>query len=587
MSVGADATARVAFEDSRRLTGPNLYFAAPGAVLEVDAAALDARVLERWRANVDEARAMLGWPGDAPCAVRRHARGAALVLAAPLDQLFSATEVNEWAWLAARHIADALRGVDVPHAPGHPAAWDRGAARETLRRHAAAEADPALLALAQAARSHALRLLLDDDEVSIGSGDGVQVWPASALPAPSALRWDGLHDIPVALVTGSNGKTTTVRVLAALMRAHGLRCGYSCTDGLFRDGERLRGGDYSGPAGARAVLRDTQAQAAVLESARGGMLRRGLALERAEVAVVTNVSVDHFGEYGIHDLEGLADVKLIVARALPPGAPLVLNADDPLLRERGPRDGTTLAWFALNDAHPQLQAHRAAGGDTCGVADGVLRLHRRGVYHALGKVEDLPLAFGGHAGYNIANLAAASLAAAALGVEVATIAAVLARFGATSGDNPGRLQHWRRHGVDVFVDYAHNADGLRGLLQVTTAQRAAGGRLGLLLGQAGNREDAEIRELAAVAAAFAPDRVVLKDLAAMLRGRAPGEVPALLHAALRAAGLEPSALQLCLDEEAAARALLAWARPGDIVVLPLHGTTARDTIVAVLESGDS
>src|SRR5688572_29430897 len=99
------------------------------------------------------------------------------------------------------------------------------------------------------------------------------------------------------------------------------------------------------------------------------MQRRGLALARADVAVVTNVSVDHFGEYGIHDLDGLADVKLIVARALPRGAPLVLNADDALLRARAPRDGTTLAWFALDDAHPQLRAHRAAGGATCGVAE--------------------------------------------------------------------------------------------------------------------------------------------------------------------------------------------------------------------------
>jgi cyanophycin synthetase len=587
MSGRADVAAPAAFEDSRRLTGPNLYCAAPGAVLEVGASALDATVLQRWQANVAQARAWLDWPADAPCVVRRHARGAALVLAAPIDQLFSATEVDEWAWLAALHEGDggALRGVALPQAPGYPAAWDHAAAQRTLQLHGAAEADPTLAALAEAARVHALRLLVDDEEVSLGSGAGARVWPADTLPTVAQVPWAELHDIPVALVTGSNGKTTTVRLLAAMLRAHGLRCGYSCTDGLFRDGVRVRAGDYSGPAGARAVLRDPQAQAAVLESARGGMLRRGLALDRAEVAVVTNVSVDHFGEYGIHDLEGLTDVKLIVARALPPGAPLVLNADDPLLRARAPRDGATLAWFARDDAHPELQAARAGGGDTCGVADGVLQLHHRGVNHALGDVAHLPLAFGGHAGYNIANLAAASLAAAALGVDPADIAAVLARFGTASGDNPGRLQHWQRGGVDVFVDYAHNADGLRGLLQVATARRGDGGRLGLLLGQAGNREDAEIRELAQVAATFAPDRIVLKDLAAMLRGRAPGEVPALLHATLREAGVPPAALQLCLDEEAAARALLAWARPGDVVVLPLHGPAARDTIVALLDGG--
>jgi cyanophycin synthetase len=585
MSILAGAAPRAAFADSRRLTGPNLYFAVPGAVLEVEAATIDEALLERWRRNVDAARASLGWPRDAPCVVRRHARGAALALAAPLDQLFSATEVNEWAWLAALHESDAhaLHDLAIAHAPGHPSGVDREAALHTLRLHAATEADPALLALADAAGAHARRLLVDDDEVSLGGGGGARRWPRAALPAPVQVPWDALHDIPVALVTGSNGKTTTVRLLAALLHARGLRVGYSCTDGLFRDGERREGGDYSGPAGARAVLRDPQAQAAVLESARGGMLRRGLALDGADVALVTNVSVDHFGEYGIHDLEGLADVKLIVARGLRPDAPLVLNADDPLLRARAPRDGTPLAWFALDDAHELLQAQRRAGGDTCGVAAGRLLLHCRGATHDLGAVAAMPLAFGGQATYNVANLAGAALAAAALEVPPATIAAVLARFGSARRDNPGRLQHWTVGGVHVFVDYAHNPDGLRGLLQVAAAHRTAGGRLGLLLGQAGNREDAEIRALAATAAAFAPDRIVLKELPGMLRGRAAGEVTVLLRAALHAAGVPESALQLEPDEETAARGLLAWARAGDAVVLPLHGP-AREALVEWLEA---
>ena len=151
------------------------------------------------------------------------------------------------------------------------------------------------------------------------------------------MPWADLREVPAAFVTGSNGKTTTVRLLAACVRAHGWRDGYNCTDGLFIQGEQIEGGDYSGPVGTRTILRDPRVEAAILETARGGILRRGLAAERAHVAVITNISSDHFGEYGVHDLAGLADVKLVVASVVDDNGLLVLNADDPILlraRER-------------------------------------------------------------------------------------------------------------------------------------------------------------------------------------------------------------------------------------------------------------
>src|SRR5690606_920206 len=138
-------------------------------------------------------------------------------------------------------------------------------------------------------------------------------------------------------------------------------------DGLFLDGELLEGGDYSGPAGARTLLRHPATGAAILETARGGLLRRGLAVRHADVAVVTNVSPDHFGEYGIHALAALAQVKLTVARAIGDDGMLVLNADDEQLRQQSEALVVPKAWFALDDAHPQLVAHRARGGRTAGV----------------------------------------------------------------------------------------------------------------------------------------------------------------------------------------------------------------------------
>jgi UDP-N-acetylmuramyl tripeptide synthase len=566
------------FDDSRRLTGINLYFDVPGAVLETLGPLPDDGIVEAWRAYVDGACDALGWPRPSVVA-HRHAGGASLAFTAPLDQLYSATEVNEWAWMAA---CLALRADDFElHAPGHPAAWDHAAAMHTLRAFAHAEQRPDLVALLQQAAARHLDALLDDDALTLGEGIGGRTWPMGELPSGHDVPWATLHDLPVALVTGSNGKTTTVRLLAAMAQAHGWHTGHSCTDGVFIDGRAIDGGDFSGPAGARAVLRQPDVQAAILETARGGLLRRGLAVQRADVAVVTNVSDDHFGEYGIHDLDGLARVKLIVARALGANGLLVLNADDEVLVRHAGELRCPIGWFALDDVNPRLQLHRESGGATCGARDGRLHLSIEGQRHDLGAIVDMPLSFGGSASYNIANMAAASLAASALRIDPSTIADVLARFGEARADNPGRLQHWQFGSLQVFVDYAHNPEGMRGLLQVATT--ATSGRLGLLLGQAGNREDAQIRELAASTAAFSPALVVLKDIDGYMRGRAPGDVARVLRDELLARGVPAAAIVECLDEISAVRSMLDWARDGDVLVLPTHGIAARMKVSELLD----
>jgi UDP-N-acetylmuramyl tripeptide synthase len=195
----------------------------------------------------------------------------------------------------------------------------------------------------------------------------------------------------------------------------------------------------------------------------------------------------------------------------------------------------------------------------------------------------MPITLGGSARHNIANIAAAALAAAQLGIAPATIAAVLARFGSAAGDNPGRLQCWRlADGTTVYLDYAHNPDGMRQLLEVACRDRGDA-RMALVLGQAGNRGNDQIADLAAAAAGFKPDRVLLKDIDGFLRGRDSGEVAGVLRAALVEHGVADEAIVECLDETEAARAALAWARPGDLLVLPIHAPAARTRVVALLD----
>jgi UDP-N-acetylmuramyl tripeptide synthase len=595
------------FEASRRLIGANLFFPGCGAQLETAQVTADAALLAGWRSRVGRARAYLGWDdreraaAQVPSVVARpHAGGASLALAAPVDALFTATELNEWALCAALAAQDpgrwsGLEAALIESARGQapegedliPPVLEEAAAFARLAQLAAREARPALRSLLAAAAARALPHVLDEDTLTLGAGAGGRSFGLSALPEVTGVPWPELHDIPTALVTGSNGKTTTVRVIAACARAHGWPAAFCCTDGVFLDERMLAGGDYSGPLGARQVLREPAARAAVIETARGGILRRGIAVSHAHVALVSNVSADHFGEYGIEDLDGLADVKLSVAGVLDEQALLVLNADDPQLVAKAPtltlRFGRSpqLGWFALDAGQALLQAHRRSGGTTCGVRDGRLVLSRAGREDDLGAVADMPLTVAGSATYNTANLAGAALAAAALGVPVVTIAAVFARFGASIADNPGRMMRFERGGVRILVDYAHNPEGLRGLLRVAQQLRG-GGRLGLLLGHAGNRQDAEIEALATAAVEFHPDLVVVKENEAHLRGRAAGEIPRVIHAALRRAGLPAARLPVCMSELEAVHAALAWARAGDVLALPVHSAAAREAVLALL-----
>ncbi|MGE0581634.1 MAG: Mur ligase family protein [Steroidobacteraceae bacterium] len=524
--------------------------------------------------------------------MRRHRGGTSFALAAPIDQLFVATELNEWALAASLCVREPGRRTALESAmviaareatppPALPPVLDEPAALDRLVKLAALESRPLLRAGIARASSLGLGWLLDDEGFSMGEGAGHAGFALGALPRPGIVHWESLRNVPVALVTGSNGKTTTVRLLAACARAHGLRTGHNCTDGVFLDDRLLVSGDYAGPLGARTVLRDARVQAAVIEAARGGLLRRGSAVNRADVAVVTNVSLDHMGAYGIDDLEGMAAVKLIVANLVGPRGLVVLNADDPMLARHARNVEAPVGWFALDAETGLIEEARAGGAPTCAVRAGRLGCTFEGVEHDFGAIDAMPLTSGGRAAYNVANLAAAALAALALGLPPAVVREVFARFGSSPADNAGRLMRFEVGGLQVIVDYAHNPEGLHGVLAVARSL-LADGRLLLLLGQAGDRGDADIAELAAVAARARPDIVAIKEMEGHLRGRAPGEVPALLRRGLLAQGLATGQLLERGAEIDAARALLSLARARDVVLLPVHGQLARSEIVSLI-----
>ena len=507
-------------EESRRITGPHLLLAAPGAGAEVwlepgeDWSAPWARV----RAAVEA----LGWPWRP--GVRTWPGGVSLAFEAPEDQLETAAWVFDHAFEGAPPLAQ-------------------------LQADAAREAKPALLAFLAAVRARGLPVFWDEDRVTVGLGQHARTWSIDALPDPHTVEGGR---VPLCFVTGTNGKTTTTRLVARMAQEAGYITGNTSSDGVVVAGETVKKGDWTGPGAARQVLRDDRVGFAVLETARGGLMRRGLAITGADAAIVTNVSDDHLGEWGIVDLAGTAEAKLVIARGLRPGGVLVANAGSaPLAAAAAPLGPV---WFGYDPGPERAAWHE----------DGWLMLDGA----PLLRVEEIPITFGGAARFNVENALGAALLARVMGIDRAAIVRALRAFRPTPEDNAGRMNVVDLGGVTAVVDFAHNPDGIRQIGPVIQALPAR--RRVIVLGQAGDRRDEDVAALVDEVVRVGFDHVVLKELPEHRRGRAVGEVPAMLRSLLLARGFPASEIDEEPDELPAVERALAWAEAGDLVLLLVH-----------------
>ncbi len=528
--------------DSRRVTGSNLATRSSGVV--IDALDVDDRIVAAWRAAITR---VLPWPGELH--VRQFSGGVSLFVSGPVEVLMPLTELNEWALAAA----------EAEVAGGELPALDP----DILARIDAARV-PGLTELTSAARKHGLPVLVDDEAISVGVGTR-QLWFSRLGPLPSLdeIDWSRLHRIPIGLVTGTNGKTTTTRLVARMVRAAGLVPGITSSDGVAIDEVLIHAGDFSGPEGSRIVLRDPRVEIAILETARGGILRRGLTVERCDAAVITNVSADHLGDYGVDDVMTMARVKAVVGRD---ARTVILNADDPSLVAIAPAFEGNVVWFAREPR---------AGIDWT-VRDGQLVHHDR----ALIAVNDIPITFGGRATYNLENALAAAALAHALGIPDAAIVQGLREFTSSRADNPGRGNLAEVAGVTLVLDFGHNPAAIRavvGFARALLAERGHGA-LHVTIGMPGDRLDAELHEVAGAIAAGEPAQVIVRELPAeLLRGREPGAVPALLAAGLLDHGV--STIEIADTELDAVKSALAGATAGDVVLVLTHLDPAVDALV--------
>jgi UDP-N-acetylmuramyl tripeptide synthase len=543
--------------DSRRLTGPSLLLGRPGAIIEVEPPSeICGKLITLWRRYLRGLHQRLGWQRE-EIATRRMGRNAMLAASAPIDLLMLASYLNEWSWEAALAHLAGERFESLPEAA------------ERYARRLKRQQNLPLRRLYRQAWRRKVQVQVGDD-ISLGEGARAQVWSFDDAPEPATLDFAQYrHWVPTALVTGTNGKTTTTRMLARILNQAGYTAGFCSTDVIQVGDSVVDRDDYSGPGGARAVLRHPDTTAAVLETARGGLLRRGLQARLADVGIVTNVGEDHLGDLGIHTIEQLAEVKFLIRLGLARNAPMVVNAEDIHCRRHARRLTGPVIWFAPD---PPSQAVLRGTRRPYGLATvraGRLCFERLRKRVDLLAVTDIPACHGGSARHNIANALAAAAAALAMGVSAEHIATALSRFGADPADNPGRANLFSINGASVLMDFGHNPEGLRAVFEI--ARKVPRQRLLISFGQAGDRTDEAIRELSDVIAAEQPDRVLIKQMPKYARGRDLNEVPKLLVDRLLECGLPEERIEVVAGEHEAVADALAWLQPGDLAVLFVHG----------------
>ncbi|MGH8254114.1 MAG: cyanophycin synthetase [Steroidobacteraceae bacterium] len=411
-------------------------------------------------------------------------------------------------------------------------------------------------------------------EVNAAPGFRMHVAPSEGTPREVAkpviemLFPPGMASkVPIAAVTGTNGKTTTARMLAHITKMAGFTPGLTTTDGVYINGQRTVQGDMTGPVSARMVLADPQIDIAVLETARGGLLRAGMGVNEVNVGAVLNVQADHLGLKGIETLEQLAEVKRVVVEVATDCA--VLNADDPLvLKMSGYTEAKNICYVTVNPHHTLVREHIRASGRACALEAGVngqmIALYDRGSHIPLLWTHLIPATLEGRAMHNVQNAMFAAAMAFSLGIKLDAIRQGLRTFDSTFFQAPGRMNVFNEHPFKVLFDYGHNAHAVAAMASLAQQLDVAGRRIVVLAGP-GDRRDEDLVAIAQAVAGRFDHYICRRD--DNLRDRAPDEVPQIMVKALQAAGVSAPAISMIPDEQEAIDAALQMGAPGDLVLI--------------------
>lgn len=602
-------------DEVRRLTGPNLLSNEPGAIIDVFFNDIDPRVvIDCWKKHLYHCQVSLGsdyaWPTN--CYERVYAGGASMSISAPMDLLYSACDLVELAWdlcvveLSSKDTeglsAQLLVSGPGAHSSSHSTLHSNESSSElatsnvrpptvymlprlaALKETIIDERNPRLLAFIKQAQMHNVVCLVDDDEISLGMGHTSDTWRIDQFPSPESIQWERYSSVPLALVTGTNGKSTSVRLAAEIAKAASLNAGVTSTDFIKVGDTIIDEGDYSGPGGARMLLRDRRTEMAFLEVARGGLLRRGLPVDYANAALVTNVAGDHLGQYGINTVEEIAKVKTMVSKAIPSGSDfakgtLVLNADDTLLVKESAQLNVPICWFSEDSQNPQILQALAQQHPCVFVNEGQL-VYSDKVRVLIAATADIPMTVNGTARHNIQNALGVVGLSMAMGIKPEQIRAGLARFGSNANDNPGRGNIYQLNGITVIVDFAHNSHSMRALVDMASNMPAKARHV--MFSHAGDRSDQDIFDVTDAVSKLQPNTYVLTEIAQYLRGREPNEISRLVKQHLLKGGVNENTIVLASNPLDGTRKIMQGAETGDLVLLFV--LSERDKVQALLDS---
>ncbi len=406
-------------------------------------------------------------------------------------------------------------------------------------------------------------------EVNAGPGFRMHLNPGSGLPRNVAAPViDKLFPnnttgtIPIISVTGTNGKTTTTRLIAHLAKQEGYKVGYTTSDGVYIQNRLLMKGDCTGPVSTQFVLKDPTVNFAVLECARGGLLRSGLGFNNCDIGIVTNVSEDHLGLNGIHSVEQLAKVKSIIPESVRHDGYAILNADDDLVYEMRRRVVSKVALFSMDENNPRIKKMQEEGGLTAIYENGYITICRGEWKLRVTKAINIPITFGGKAKFMIQNVLPAVLAAHIKGISLNDIEVALQTFLPSPSQTPGRLNLFQFRNFQLLMDYAHNPSGMKALKEFTDEIEATY-KVGIITG-VGDRKKEDMIELGKISAEMFDEVIIRQDQ--HLRGRSADEIIGYLKEGINQ--YDPSMIPLIIkDEKEAVTYAIENARKGSLIVI--------------------
>jgi len=407
-------------------------------------------------------------------------------------------------------------------------------------------------------------------EVNAAPGFRMHLAPTTGLPRNVAApvidklfpNQGDTGRIPIVAITGTNGKTTTSRLIAHMAKMKGHRVGYTTSDGVYIQNRMLMKGDCTGPASAEFVLKDPTVNFAVLECARGGLLRAGLGFKNCDIGIVTNVAADHLGLKGIHTIEQLAKVKGVIPETVLPDGYAILNADDDLVYEMRRGIDCHLALFSMDENNPRIQALQRMGGISAIYENGYVTLCKGVWKMRIMKAENIPLTYGGKATFMIQNVLPAIIAANIQGISIEDTKAALETFIPSANQTPGRLNLFKFNNFDILLDYAHNPAGMRAL-QKFTDNLDATVKVGIIAG-IGDRREEDNNEIGTIAAEMFDEIIIRQDK--NLRGKSEDALIKMLDDGIRKHSPKKKTTIIPLESDAINHAV-SNAKKGSLIIL--------------------